>query len=541
MSSSELTPEALRSRTRETGVPTLPADTTGAVVWHRDDLRLDDQAAVAAGAEADRLLPLFVFDPAFYGPDGLACDARLRFLHECLDDLDRRYRERTNAGLSYAVGEPIDLLERFRSAGWNLVATASPSGRYGHERDQRAYRELDATFVAGDGLVRDAERPRREWQDRTEAWFAADQYDWDPDSVRVVEFPTGLDSSDVERAYDVDPTKSRVPQGGGQQARARLRSFVDQIHEYPGAISSPVDAREGTSGLSPYLKFGCLSVRQVYQYVDAHAPDARGTEMFVSRLFWNRHYEQKLADWPGWTDRAVNPVLRGFNADRRDPELIAAWKRGRTGYPMVDASMRCLRETGWLNFRMRALCASCYFHVLQQPWRIGADWFYRHLIDAEASINYTQWQSQCGLVGRPTLRLYNPRKQVRDQDPEGEFIREWIPELAALPTEYLDRPEHTPLAVQAECGVRIGEEYPRPVVDYEAARQEFRERLEDVRARAADALARPAVADRASLSGGRSAARSIARNHGTETEQNESDDGTQARLDAFGESEFRPE
>jgi deoxyribodipyrimidine photo-lyase len=221
--------------------------------------------------------------------------------------------------------------------------------------------------------------------------------------------------------------------------------------------------------------------------------------------------------------------------------LIAAWKRGRTGYPMVDASMRCLRETGWLNFRMRALCASCYFHVLQQPWRIGADWFYRHLIDAEASINYTQWQSQCGLVGRPTLRLYNPRKQVRDQDPEGEFIREWIPELAALPTEYLDRPEHTPLAVQAECGVRVGEAYPRPVVDYEAARQEFRERLEDVRARAADALARPAVADRASLSGGRSAARSIARNHGTETEQNESDDGTQARLDAFGESEFRPE
>jgi deoxyribodipyrimidine photo-lyase len=183
---------------------------------------------------------------------------------------------------------------------------------------------------------------------------------------------------------------------------------------------------------------------------------------------------------------------------------------------------------------MRALCVSSYYHLLQQPWQVGADWFHHHLIDSVASINYTQWQSQCGLVGRPTLRLYNPRKQVRDQDPDGEFIREWVPELEPLPDEYLDRPERTPLAVQAACGVDVGETYPRPVVEYESAKREFRERLGAVRPDAADALARPAVADRASLSGGREAAAAIARNHGRGSR--DGDDGEQARLDAFGGS-----
>ena len=148
-----------------------------------------------------------------------------------------------------------------------------------------------------------------------------------------------------------------------------------------------------------------------------------------------------------------------------------------------------------------------------------------------ASINYTQWQSQCGLVGRPTLRRYNPRKQVRDQDPHGEFIREWVPELEALPDDHLDRPEHTPVHVQSECGVRIGETYPRPVVDYDAARKEFDERLAAVRADAADALGRPEIAGRASLSGGRDAAAAIARKHGSDSG---GDTAEQSRLDAFG-------
>ena len=522
-------------RPRSAAIPTLGPGDSGTVVWHREHLRIRDHPAVAAAADAENLLPVFVFDPSVDGADGLACDARIGFLHDCLADLDAGYRAVTDAGLTLTHGDPIEVLARFRDAGWDIAAAASPAGRYGRDRDRRARSEIGVSFVGGDGLRRGIERPREGWREHVEAWLTDDHHGWDPDAVSVHEVDTGVTIDNIESAYGIDPAKSKVPEGGTTAARRRLAAFVDRIREYPGNISAPVDARGGTSGLSPYLKFGCLSIRQVYQYVVANAPECRGTELFVSRLFWNKHYEQKLEDWPGWLDTAVNPILEGFNADRRDEDLIAAWKAGETGYPMVDASMRCLAGTGWLNFRMRALCVSFYYHLLQQPWQDGADWFHHHLVDSVASINYTQWQYQCGLVGKPTLRRYNPRKQVRDQDPDGEFIREWVPELDALPDEYLPRPERTPVHVQSDCGVTVGETYPRPIVDYDAARSEFEERYDAVRADAADALGRPEVADRASLSGGRDAAATIARKHGRESDDGASDDAPeQSRLDAFG-------
>jgi deoxyribodipyrimidine photo-lyase len=141
------------------------------------------------------------------------------------------------------------------------------------------------------------------------------------------------------------------------------------------------------------------------------------------------------------------------------------------------------------------------FHI-HQPWWIGADWYHHHLIDSDVGINYTQWQSQAGLIGKPSQRVYNPRKQVRDHDPDGEWIGRWVPELRDLPSRFLDRPERTPLAAQDACGVTMGEDYPLPVVDFEARREAFWTRYERLRPEAARALARPDVAKRASFSGG---------------------------------------
>jgi len=510
-------------------IPDPPAS-GGTVVWHREHLRTADHRALARAAEAGAVLPLFVFDPGFYGADGLACDARIRFLHECLAGLDDAYR-RAGGGLTYAHGDPVDVLGRFRDAGWAVVALSSATGRYGLARDERAA-ERGVAFVDGDGLVRGTEETRDDWQDQFEAWVEGDRHGWEPGTTTVGAAPTDVTPAAVERAYDLTPTKTKVPTGGRTEGWQTLAAFVDRIADYPGNISAPGDARDGCSGLSPYLRFGCLSVREVWQAVHEAAPACRGRDLFTSRLAWNKHYEQKLADWPGWLDTAVNPVFRGFNADRHDPDLVAAWKAGETGYPMVDAAMRCLRETGWLNFRMRAMGASVFYHLLGQPWQIGADHYHYHLVDSVAGINYTQWQSQAGLVGKPTLRLYNPRKQVRDHDPDGEWIREWVPELRGLPAEFLDAPEKAPLAVQRECGVRVADDgdYPRPVVEFEAARDRFFERRDAVKAEAAARLADPEVARRASLSGGRGAARAIAAKHGGDAD----DGGTQRRLDAFG-------
>ena len=508
----------------------IPEATDGCVVWHRRHLRTRDHPALTyAAREYDTLLPLFVFDPRFYGDDGLACDARIRFLHESLVDLDGQYQQR-GGRLSYAHGDPIELLSRFRAAGWAVVATADPTGRYGWQRDNAAAADCAVTFVDGDGLVRNAEDPRDGWSDAVEDWFTDDLYTWGSETVSLAAVDTPITIDRIESTYDISPAKTDVPPGGTESARDRLRLFTDAIAAYPGNISAPVDAESGTSRLSAYLRFGCLSVREVYQYVQANAT-GRGREMFISRLYWNRHYNQKLEDWPGWLDQAVNPTMEGFHTDSHDPELVDAWKAGQTGYPMVDASMRCLAATGWLNFRMRAMCASFLCDLLQQPWKPGADWFYYHLIDADPAINYTQFQTQAGMVGVDMLRVYNPRKQVRDNDPDGEFIRQWVPELAGLPNEYLDQPEKTPLHVQANCGVDVGDDYPYPVVEYEAARRRITDKLDAVKPAAERALTDPEVARRASLSrrGGKPTSGEATASDATDTEST-----TQSSLSAFG-------
>jgi len=440
---------------------------TGIVVWHRKHLRVEDHLALSrAVADGDAVCPLFVFDPTFYAASGLACDARVRLLEEAVASLDRLYaaapakaayvdatdsaariadaltadpstdatefdgeppgtlRRADPPGLTLGYGDPVELLSRFVDRGWRVVTMATPTSRYGYQRDERMRDACgDAvTFVSGDGLVRGEEWPRSDWQPRVTEWLAAPQHapGWEDHGTARVTIRTGVTPAAVDRRFDITPTKTQVPVGTHRAAMSALREFADRVRSYPSSISAPQDAREGTSGLSPYLNFGLLSVRQAHQYVAENAPSCRGADMFESRLVWNLHYNQKLVDWPGWTEQAVNPAFEGRNEEHRDPDLVAAWKHGQTGFPMIDASMRCLRQAGWLNFRMRAMCASFFTHILHQPWWIGADWYHHHLIDSDVGINYTQWQSQAGLIGKPSQRVYNPRKQVRDQDPDGE-------------------------------------------------------------------------------------------------------------------------
>ena len=477
-----------------------PPGESGCVVWHTRQLRTQDHPALAYAAdEYATILPVFVFDPAFYGDAGIACDARIQFLHECLADLADQYRERGGA-LTLFHGEPGEVLGELYDAGWEIITTAEPTGRYGLERDNAVAEAYDVTFLDADGLVRGVEDSRNDWSSHAEEWFEAEQCEWDAEAVTIQTVETPVTIEGITAEYEVTPEKQNVPTGGTTAARRTVLDFLDWLGSYPGNISAPIDARTGTSQLSPYLRFGCLSVREVYQAVDEHDGDERAAEMFRSRLYWNRHYNQKLVDWPGWMDTAVNPVMENFHQESHDSKLVEAWKAGETGYPMVDASMRCLRETGWLNFRMRAMCASVFCDLLQQPWKIGADWFYHHLIDADPAINYTQFQIQAGVDGTNMLRIYNPRKQVRDNDPDGEFITRWVPELQELPVEHLDQPEKTPLHIQRECGVRIGEEYPYPVVEYEAAREAILSKFDAVRADAKRALQNEEVARRVSMS-----------------------------------------
>jgi deoxyribodipyrimidine photo-lyase len=473
-------------------------------VWHRDDLRVRDNAALAAAARDGDPAPVFVFDPQFY-ESGMACDARIRFVHQSLASLDAAYRDRWSR-LAFRRGDPGAVLDDLPVD--EIYVNRSVTARHGRERDDRLFDRGDVTVFADDGIDWSGRgREAYDWQAQADDYFERNP---EPAPTALAENPIESTASvdDIETEYGVDPAKKGVQRGGESAGWRRLRKFTDRIGDYPGGISPPAAAEQRCSRLSPYLAFGCLTPRQVYQHVHGEAGDGRATDMFESRLYWNRHYSQKLGDWPGWTERAVNPVFRGLFRSEHDPELAAAWREGQTGFPLVDASMRALRETGWLNFRMRAMCATFYHYVLRCWWKPGADHFYRHLIDADPAINYTQWQTQCNLTGVHPVRVYNPRKQVRENDPGGEFIREYVPELRDLPDEHLPRPEKTPLSVQEECGVRVGEDYPRPVVEFEQRREEARDLYARLADRAREVVEHdPEIRERASLSrrGGRGA------------------------------------
>lgn len=508
-----------------------------ALVWHRADLRVPDNPAVAAaGSDA---VPVFVLDPAFL-EDGLACDARIEFLLESLADLDAQYRER-GGGLLLAHGDPLSVLPALADAldadvHYNHHTTA----RYGRERDEHAREVLGDRLVGhgADAIRRDADDPRDGWSSHAEAYMEADRFagpervdatptavldaavgdDEQPLDEDAVELDVSLD--EIRDRYDVDPEKTGVQRGGRTPAERRLEHFVANLDAYPQSISSPTAARERCSRLSPYLAMGCLSVREAYQAA-RDSPHGRGRQRFVERLYWNQHFRQKLQDWPRATERAINPVMRGLHRDRHDPDLVDAWKHGETGYPLVDASMRCLVDTGHLNFRMRALVATFYCHVLQCWWKPGADHMYYHLVDADAGINYEQWQMQGNLTGIHPVRVYDPAKNQREHDPDGAFVREQVPELAPVPDAYLAEPWRMSTAEQRECGVELGVDYPRRVVDFDARAADTRERFSRLADRAREALEDPAIKRRASLS----------RRH--ETVDDDPDDTGQASLGDF--------
>ncbi|MCL9817421.1 FAD-binding domain-containing protein [Natronocalculus amylovorans] len=485
-----------------------PATVSSAItiaVWHRRDLRTVDNEALTQAASDGVICPLFVFDPSFYDGRGRACDARIEFLFESLEALKTQYRT-LGSDLELLFGDPITRLRELLEN--NIVDAIYFNAAVTHgrarERDETIAGWPETTVFYDDGIARNVADTRDDWVTQCTTYFTAEQYPQpQPQTLSPPDTPPESDCTidEIRSRFDVHSQKTQVPRGGRTAGTARLERFCETIGMYPQSISPPAAAEQHCSRLSPYLKFGVLSLREVYQTVQSETIDGRGRAMFESRLYWNRHYTQKLQEWPEWTTKSLNPVFRNLHRNEFDERLDRAWRTGQTGFPIVDAAMRALVETGWISFRMRSLVATFYSYILKQWWKRGADFLYYHLIDADPAINYTQWQSQAGLVGVHPIRVYNPRKQTIENDPDGTFIRKYVPELAPLPTTHLAQPDKTPLAVQAECGVEIGETYPYPVVEFEAEAAAARSLFESLHPRATEALrSDPELMRRASLS-----------------------------------------
>lgn len=462
------------------------------VVWHRTDLRLPDNPALAQAAADGTPVPVYVFDPAVYADRPSASDARLEFCLQSLAELKARYQDR-GSDLFFLIGDPqTTLTDRFDApVYYNQSVTATHHGWAGAGEQFHGF--------SADAIRREAADSRDGWQATAESYFDTEPLTA-PTQLSAPPATETVSLADVRDRWSIVPSKHDVPHGGRAAALDRLETFISSIDSYPGSISPPAAAENNCSRLSADFVHGTLSVREAYHAVTDRAPSGRGRQLFVTRLFWNQHFKQKLADFPALTESAVNPVYRGLHRDAHDPALVDAWKRGQTGFPLVDASMRALEQTGYLNFRMRALVATFFCHILREWWKRGADHFYAHLIDADPGINYAQWQMQAGLVGVHPLRIYDPAKNTREHDQDGTFIRRYVPELRPVPDSYLPRPERMSKAVQQEVGVELGIDYPRPIVDFAARRSQTREQHARLTDRAQEALSDPAILRRASLS-----------------------------------------
>ena len=497
------------------------------VVWFKRDLRVHDHWPLHEAARRGPVLCLYIIEPSLWAqPDAAA--QHYGFVRESLQALDAQLRG-LGSRLHVAVGEVPEVLAA-------LHAQAPMQAVHAHEETGNALtyaRDLAVgrwcrTHGVGwhewpqFGVVRRL-RDRREWQPRWEQHMAAppaptperlrapssDAMPQAPALARAGLWAWGERPWPSVQSLGLDPWDPPQRQRGGRpRALAVLDDFLQhRSAHYRGGISSPLSAPDACSRLSPYLAHGCLSLREVVQatraqlahlqaWPSAHARARQGLQGFVSRLYWHCHFIQKLESEPELEWRNLHRGYDGLREPDWNPAHFQVLCEGRTGWPMVDACVAMLRETGWLNFRMRAMLVSVAAYPLWLHWQPVGQWLARQFLDYEPGIHWPQMQMQSGTTGINTTRVYNPLKQALDHDPQGRFVRQWLPALQRVPDTWLIEPWRMPPELQARCGVRVGEDIAVPPVELADALRQAKARLHALRRQPTVRAAKAAVIER---------------------------------------------
>jgi len=461
------------------------------IVWFKRDLRVADHTPLAKACAQAPVLPLFCWEPAVWGAQDYAKQHQ-EFVMECLSELEISLNK---IGLKLQVSNAgiIETLIKIHNQ-VNIAAIYSHEetgnlATYQVDKEVANWcktQHINWQEMPQNGVVRRLER-RNEWSKHWEQRMIAPLQVLPATAIAApkITLPKGA----LSQATGIDKPKRQ--KGGRTYALETFNSFLDgRAAKFRGGISSPLTAVSSGSRLSPFLAYGCLSMKEVVQatrdrkaWSNAEPNMFPGTlngglTAFESRLHWHCHFMQKLESEPEMEFENLHHAHDGMRdealSDAESNRSLQAWIRGETGWPLVDACMAMLRQTGWINFRMRAMLMSTASYLYWLHWRGSGLHLASEFLDYEPGIHWPQCQMQSGTTGINTLRIYNPIKQAKEQDPKGAFVRHWLPALKNVPDTWIFEPYLMPKAQQLQYGCILDKDYPTPIIDVAHATREAR-------------------------------------------------------------------
>ena len=462
-------------------------------MWFRRDLRVRDHPALRAALERhERVVPVFCFDDRLrHGRH--ASGPRTQFLLECLEELGSQLRER-GSGLIIRHGRPEEELlavaGKTAAEAVHFSREATPFGRQRGERCHDAFAQAGIEEVDHPGLnaiddlraiLTNDERPYTVFSPFFKKWLKVERRAVLSPPAKLPPLPSKLAKGRLPSlgSLGLEQEVSDPARGGESEAHRTLERFLDgRIDVYRD--NHDALGKDRTSRLSPYLHFGCITPRQIEERIPPGGnPFEDGPAAFHRQLAWRDFYHHVIVFHPENAKHEFQERYRGRIKWSYAEERFGRWCDGMTGFPLVDAGMRQLKREGWMHNRARLVVGSFLTKDLGIDWRWGERHFMRYLLDGDEANNNGNWQwiGSVGVDPQPAYRrIYNPALHMERFDPNGEYVRRFVPELGPVPDKYLREPWTMPAEVQRECGVMIGKDYPQPIVDRKKAREEALER-----------------------------------------------------------------
>lgn len=453
------------------------------ILWFRFDLRLHDNEAVKKAIIDGKTLPIFIFDEEYYKLE-TSSTFHLQFCIDSIEDLEKKFKEEFNAKLNIYYGDTREIL-KYLSKKFNIneiYSTQHYKNKQLRQLDQQIQilcKENDIQWKIYNHFG--VQLNNRNGQTWSKDWnnFINTKQTTIVQKAKFLHDDHLIDYSQIQTSkFDT----SEIQRGGRMKALELLESFVEYRSEnYQQFMSSPVTGESACSRLSPYIAFGNISLREIYQRVTANnfslIHQKKSINAFKKRLAWHCHFIQKFYDEPKIEFENMNAAYNGIRENSFNEKYYEAWKSGMTGYPFIDACMRYLQHKGWINFRMRAMLVSFASYQLWLDWRITSKYLAQLFTDYEPGIHYSQFQMQSGTTGINTIRMYNPIKQSYDQDPEGIFIKKWVPELSEVPESLVHEPWKLTYLEQQSYNFEAGKHYPLPIVDNALSTKNARDKI----------------------------------------------------------------